>query len=176
MARIGIEQTPATINLRQKQADLSIEQPKAELSITTRKGKLTIDQSKAWEDRNLMSTIRLNERFAEEGKRAVQEGTSRRAEQGSQLVKIENGVNAIANQAIENGHPKMKTLSIQYIPSHFSVSFSYEPTEVNIEINPRKPNIDVQINKPELSFERGGVSIYMEQHPELKIDFVDLYA
>lgn len=176
MARIGLEQTPAKMNMRQRPADLSIEQPKADMSITTTKGKLTIDQSQAWEDLNLMNTIRLNQKFAQEGVKAAQEGTSRRAEQGAELVKIETGANVIAEQAIQNGHPPMKQLSIKYIPSHFSVKFSYEPAKVNIDVKANKPNIQVQINKPELDFERGGVNIYMEQYPELKIDFVDVYA
>lgn len=176
MARIGIEQTQAKMYMKQRPADLSIEQPKADISITTTKGKLTIDQTQAWEDLQLMNTIRLNEIYAAEGRKAALEGTARRAEQGAELVKIENDVNVFAEQAIQNGHPPMKTLSIKYIPRHFAVKFAYEPAKVDIQLRPNKPNIQVQVNKPEISFERGGVSIYMEQYPELKIDFVDVYV
>src|SRR5690625_4931669 len=96
MGRIRIEQTPAKLDIRQPHAKQSIEQPKAEINITTTPGKLTIDQSQAWEERNLMNTLRLTEINAQESIRALQEGVARRAEQGAQLVKIEQGGNVIA--------------------------------------------------------------------------------
>lgn len=174
--RISIEQNPAKIEIRQAKATQTIEQPKAEMSIQTTKGKMNIDQSQAWEDRLLMSTIRLNEMHAQEGMRAIQEGTARRAEQGAQLLQIEHDGNVIADQAIENGHPQMKQLSIKYVPSPFSVKLNYEPAKVDIDIQARQPIIDVQINKPELTFERGPVNITMEQYPELHISVIDLYT
>lgn len=174
--RISIEQTPAKIEIRQPKARQSIEQPKAEMSIRTTKGKMHIDQSQAWEERMLMSTIRLNEMHAQEGMQAVKEGTARRAEQGAQLIKIEQDVNVIAEQAIENGHPQMKQLSIKYVPSPFAVKLNYEPGELDINFEPRKPIIDVQINKPEITFERGTVNISMAQYPHLEISVVDLYV
>lgn len=174
--RISIEQTPATMEIRQSKATQTIEQPKAEMNISTTKGKMNIDQSQAWEDRHLMSTIRLNEMHAQEGMRAIKEGTARRAEQGAQLLKIEQEGNVIAEQAIENGHPQMKQLSIKYVPSPFSVKLNYEPGELNIDIQPQKPRIDVQINKPEIDFHRGSVDISMAQYPHLEISVIDLYA
>lgn len=176
MGRIRIEQTPASVEIKQHKAHQSIEQPKAEMTIRTTKGKMNIDQSQAWEERNLMSTIRMNEIHAQEGLKAVQEGTARRAEQGAQLIKIEQNINVIAEQAIENGHPKMKTLSIKYVPSPFAVKINYEPGELHIDVEPRKPIIDVEINKPEISFTRGTVKIDMEQYPQLDIYVVDLYV
>jgi len=174
--RIRIEQTPANIEIRQARATQTIEQPSAEMNIRTTKGKMHIDQSQAWEDRLLMSTIRLNEIHAQEGMQAIKEGTARRAEQGAQLIKIENDVNMIAEQARENGHPQMKQLSIKYVPSPFSVKLDYEPGELEINFQPRKPVIDVQINKPELLFERGSVNISMAQYPHLEISVIDLYV
>src|SRR5690625_3673766 len=133
MGKIRMEQTHATLNIHQPKAEQTIEQPKANITMQTTKGKMHIDQSQAWEDRLLMSTIRLNELYAQEGLKAIQEGTERRAEQGAQLMKIETGENIIAEQAIENGHPKIKQLSIKYVPSPFSVKLFYERGELNID-------------------------------------------
>lgn len=174
--RISIEQTPAKIEIRQQHATQTIEQPKAKMDIRTTKSKMHIDQSQAWEERQLMSTIRLNEIHAQEGMRAVQEGTARRAEQGAQLLKIEQNVNVIAEQAIENGHPKMKRLSIKYVPSPFAVKLNYEPGTLNIHFEPQKPMIEAQPNKPDITFERGAVDIEMAQFPHLEISVIDLYA
>lgn len=174
--RISIEQTPAKIKIKQLKADQSIEQPNAEMNIRTTRGKMHIDQSQAWEERNLMSTIRLNEIHAQEGMKAINEGTARRAEQGAQLIKIEQDVNVIAEQAVENGHRQMKQLSIKYVPSPSAVKLNYEPGELDIDIQPREPVIDVQINKPEISFESGAVDISMAQYPHLEISIIDLYG
>lgn len=174
--RINIEQNSAKLDIKQAKATLTIEQPKAEMNIQTTKGKMNIDQSQAWEDRLLMSTVRLNEMHAQEGMRAIQEGTARRAEEGAQLLNIEKGGNVIADQAIENGHNHMKQLSIKYVPSAFSVKFNYELAKVDIDVKARQPVIDVQINKPELTFERGPVNITMAQYPELTISVIDLYT
>ena len=176
MARIGMEQTNSYLEIEQPKADLSIEQPKAEMTIETKKGKLTIDQTQAWEETNLMSTFRLTEKFAEEGKRATLEGTARRAEQGAQLIDIHKNVNVIAEQAFENGGTPRKQLSIKYIPSPFAVKIHYESAEVFIDIKENKPIIDVQVRKPEITFYRGGVRIFMEQYNELKIDFENLFT
>lgn len=176
MARIGIKQTPAFIEQEQPKADLSIEQPKADVSMRTIKGKLTIDQSQAWEEMNLMSTRRLNEIHAGEGMRAISEGTARRAEQGAELINIHNGVNMFAEQAIQNGHPPMKTLSFKYVPSPLAVKIHYERGEIQMDVQENKPVIDVRINKPELTFHRGGVDITMERYAQLKIDYDNLYV
>lgn len=174
--RINIEQTPAKIDIRQTNATQTIEQPKAEMNIKNSKGNMQIDQSQAWEERNLMSTIQLNKRHAQEGLSAIKEGVARRAEQGTQLIKIETGTNGIAEQAVKNGHRQFKQLGIKYVPSPFSVKINYKPGDLNIDIQPRKPIIDVQINKSELSFRRGNVHISMSQYPALQISVIDLYT
>lgn len=176
MARIGLEQTNSYLEIEQPKADLSIEQPKAELSIQTTKGKLTIDQTQAWEETNLMSPFRLTEKLVDEAKRAAQQGTARRAEQGAQLIDIHKDVNMLREQAIENGSKPLAQLGIKYIPSPFAVKIHYEPGELQIDITARKPEIDVQVRKPEITFHRGGVNIYMEQYNELKIDYVNLFT
>ena len=176
MAKIGMEQTNSYLEIEQPKADLSIEQPKAELSIETTKGKLTIDQTQAWEETNLMSTLRLIEKLVEEAKKAALQGTARRAEQGAQLIDIHKNINVIAEQAIENGAKPIAQLSIKYIPSPFAVKINYEPGEVRIDVKENKPIIDVQVRKPEVTFHRGGVRIYMEQYNELKIEVENLFS
>src|SRR5690625_3380477 len=125
---------------------------------------------------NLMSTRRLNEIHAAEGMRAASEGTGRRAEQGAELIKIENNVNVIAEQAVQNQSPKMKTLSLTYIPSPFAVKLHYERGDIQIGVQENKPIIESQINKPEIIAHRGSVNISMEQYAELHIDFDNLYV
>lgn len=174
-ASIAMRQFPGNQEIRQPKAVMSIHQPRANLSIETTKPKLTIDQTKAWEDMNLMSTGRRIEVTAQEGSHAVLEGMERKAQQGRQLMEIENGGNPIVQQAIINGHDQMKSIGFKYIPSQFSVQFHYEPGEVHIAAQANRPLIDVQIFKPEHHYERGDVEIFMETYQQLNIDYVNLY-
>ncbi len=174
-AKIGIKQNPAQIELTQGKADVSIEQPKAEMSIQAPKGKLTIDQSQAWEEMNLMSTKRLNEKYAAEGLRAASEGTERRAEEGAGLIDIHKNVDMFAEQAYQKNNT-LKPLGFKYIPSPFAVKISYEPGDVQIDVQENKPIIDAQVIKPELTYYRGNVTITMEQYAQLNIDFENMYV
>lgn len=177
MGRIGMTQTMAQIAIEQRKAEMTIEQPKAEMDITTTKGRLTIDQTQAWEEMNLMSTRRSIEKNKQEAHKQLQEGTTRRAEQGAQLLDIHKSDTIIADQARENQWPPLKTPTIKYVPSSFdAVKFHYERGEVHIDIRPQKPIIDVQINRPEITYYPGSVEVMMEQYPELKIDFEPLYV
>lgn len=170
MGKITIEQTKGQMDIVQPKAELMIEQPNAEISIQTTKGSLTIDQTQAWEETNLMSTIRLNENFAEVGKQAALEAIQRRAEQGAQLIDIHHGGNVIAEQAIQNGHPTYKEPSIQYIPSPLAVKVHYEKGQLNMDVAPQKPVIDIQVSQPLIDYQRGDVRISMERYPSLTIE------
>lgn len=176
MAKIEITQLPGKINIEQRKADVSIEQPHAEVTIRSTPGKLTIDQSQAWEDMNLMSTPRLIETKGQEAYAIASEGTGRRAEQGDQIMKIENDGEPLINQAIINGHDQMKFIGIKYIPSPFSVNIQYEPGELHLSAQANKPVIHVQANKPELTYDHGSIAIGIRQYAELDINFINLFS
>lgn len=176
LASIGMRQLPGNQEIRQPKAEMSIQQPKAHLSIETTKPKLTIDQTKAWEDMNLMSTARRIEVAAQEGNHALLEGMERRAQQGTELMEIENGGNAIIQQAIVNGHDQMKSIGFKYIPSQFSIKFHYQPGEVYIDAQANQPVIDVQTFNVEHHYERGNVEVFIEKYEQLDIDYVNLFT
>src|SRR5699024_9989780 len=92
-AQIGINQSFGVQNILQPRADLLNEQLQANLTMGTTTSKLTIDQTKAWEQMNLMSTARHIETRAQEGLHSVLEGMARRAEQGNELMRIEEDGN-----------------------------------------------------------------------------------
>src|SRR5690625_774014 len=103
LARIGMHQQFASLSIEQPKADVNIEQHQAKMNISAPLGQLSIDQTQAWEEAHLMSTPRLIEKQSQEAMQAVAEGTARRAEQGSQLMKIEHKEDRIVQQAMENG-------------------------------------------------------------------------
>ncbi|WP_394186917.1 DUF6470 family protein [Metabacillus halosaccharovorans] len=177
-AQIGLQTRNAINNIQQPKADLSIEQPKAELSIKTTRSKLTIDQSQARADVDLKSIAKRKEEFAQKGYQDLLAGIARRAQEGVELMKIENGGNPIASQAKQNSQKPRKEFGLGFIPSAGSVKVQYDPAKVDIDIKQNKPKIDVKVNKPIYEYEAGGVDVTLERRNELKIDFemIDIKA
>jgi len=169
-AILGLNIEKPIQRIEQPKADLHIEQPPATLTIDPKPAQLTIDQSKAWSDMGLIGPLASTEKFAQEGRQALLEGISRRAQEGDQLMKIEKDGNAIAQIAAEKGLRSYKQLGIKFIPSVNSVDIGYEPEYLNIKVHQNKPVINVKVNKPIHEYKPGDVSGYMIQYPSIKID------
>lgn len=171
---LSIQTLKGKQSIEQPHADVQISQPKAEMTIDTKKGKLTIDQSQAWEDMNIYSPARFMEIFAQDGNQGWLEGIARRAQEGDQLMNIENGGDAIAQIAYQNAGPKTLEFNIGWIPSHFSVKMNYEHADVDIQTAARKPEINITPQKLIISYTPGGVNYQIEQYPDVNIDFVNI--
>lgn len=173
-AKIGLRTTQPIQEIQQPKANLSIEQPKAELSIETRPGKLTIDQTEAWADMDLKHISRRIAEAADQGYQDSLEGIARRAQEGMELMKIENGGTPIAQIAKRNSEGPELQFNVGWIPSHFSVKTNYVPAEVDIQVKVNKPVIESTINKPIHEYTPGKVDITLEQRQSLNIDFANL--
>jgi hypothetical protein len=173
--KIGLNIEKPVQRIEQPPAILKIEQPPAVLEIETIPGKLTIDQTKAREDMDLKSVFKRVEEFAQNGYQDWLKGLERRARQGTELMKIENGGNPIAAQAKENSEGTPKQFNIGWIPSHFSVIIQYDPAKVNIDVKPQKPKIEAEIRNPIHEYKPGKVTTEILQRNSLKIDFENLF-
>ncbi|MFD1067695.1 DUF6470 family protein [Oceanobacillus locisalsi] len=172
-AKIQIQSEPAQLHMSQPSGDLTIRQPEADISMQTRRGRLNIDQSRAWEDMNLLSAKKSIARHAEQGKQAALEGTARRARQGDALMRIENDANPIPAQAVENGFSQQKQLGLTFIPSPFAVETSYEPAELDIQVQVHQPVIEGSVNKPVMQYTPGSLETSLAQHPDVTIEIVN---
>ncbi|WP_078431755.1 DUF6470 family protein [Metabacillus halosaccharovorans] len=170
-AQISMTTRNAISQIHQPKADMSIEQPKADLSVRTTHGKLTIDQSQARADVDLKSVFLRTEEHAQLGKQGLLAGIQRRAQEGEELMKIENGGNPISIQAKRHGHKPTKEFGIGFVPSVGSVKINYQPSVVKTNITPNKPMISVQVNKPVHDYQPGKVDISLAQENNLNIDF-----
>ncbi|WP_409290522.1 DUF6470 family protein [Peribacillus sp. SCS-37] len=159
--------------IEQPAADLSIEQPKAEINIETTPGKLTIDQTRAREDVDLKSIFKRTEEFAQQGYGDWLSGLARVAADGDELMQIENGFKAIANQAKRNSENPIYDFNIGWIPSHGSVKINYEPAEVKVDAVPQKPRITAEAVKPIHEYTPGQTEISIKQYPSLSIEFTN---
>lgn len=170
-AQISIHTNKGQHTIEQPKAELSIEQPKADLSIETTPSILTIDQTEAWADMDLKHVSRRIKEAAQQGYQDALAGIARRAEEGEQLKRIEDGGNPLADIAKKNSQKPIYPFNVGFIPSAGSVKIQYEPAKVNIDVKPNKPIIDASINKPIINYQPGKVEVELERRNELFIDF-----
>jgi len=173
-AKTELEIQKPVQQIEQPKAELSMEQPKAELTMRRTAGRLTIDQTQAREDMDLKSVGRRIEEAAQFGRQDWLAGLARVAQDGNEMMRIENGGGAIARQAKRNNEGQQKEFNIGWIPSHFSVKIDYEPGKVDIDVQERKPIIDAKINKPVHDYTPGSAKVRLANHPSLEIDFENL--
>ncbi|WP_113930732.1 DUF6470 family protein [Bacillus sp. P14.5] len=170
-ASITIQTTPGRMEIQQPPAELDIQQPKAIMDIETTPGRLTIDQTEAWADMNIKSVFRMAAENAQEGQQTALEATGSAAQDGDELMMIENGGGAIASQAKRNGEPPIYEFNIGWIPRHGSVKIQYDPASVKINAHPQEVINNTRIQKPVIEFERSQVEVNLKQHQTLDIDF-----
>ena len=168
--RIGLTTTPAVQSIEQPHADLEIEQPPADLEISVTPSKLTIDQTKAWEDLDRKHIFKRIEEAAQQGYQDWLDGMARTAEEGDEMMRIENKGDPIAEQSRRNYEPEQVQIGVHFTPSFDRVKIAYEPSQLNIEITPHKAIINATPHKPVVDYTPGKVKVDMLQYPELKID------
>ncbi|MBS4174162.1 DUF6470 family protein [Bacillus sp. FJAT-49736] len=173
-AQIEINTTPAQQSMEQPGPDLDIQQPPAELHIDRTPGQLTIDQSQARADMDLKSISQRWRDIAQKGHQDSLNGIARRAQEGNELMKIENKGNTIVNISKRNSERPTYDINIGFIPSAGSVKEHFEPAKVDIQWDLKKPINNSKPRKPIIDYKPGNVNVSMKQYQELKIDFVNL--
>lgn len=179
--KLQVQSTKAQINLNiqkpvqqieQPSANLDIQQPKAVLTMKTTKSHLSIDTEQARADVDLKSLKRRIEDFAAEGQQGVSDGIARRAQQGTELMKIENGGNPIKSQAQQTGRQPYSGLAIKFVPSYGSVKVDFQPGSIDIQVEPQQVINNTTTNKPIHNYTPGKVKVEMQQHASIQIDWL----
>jgi Family of unknown function (DUF6470) len=173
-ASIGIKTSPGKLEVETTPPSLDIQQPKARMEIERRPSKLTIDQTEARADMDLKSVRRRIEDFGRQGYEDWLAGLARMSQDGDELMMIENGGNAIADQAKRNSKDPVYDFNIGWIPSSGSVKIQYDPGEVNVNFEPQKVINNTQVVKPHINVSKGQVDISLQKYADLQIDFVNL--
>lgn len=157
--------------IEQPRAVMEQEQPAAILEISTTNPQLSLDTTEVRADVDMKSVFRRTQEFAQMGQQDALQGLARRAEEGQQLLRIENGGNAIADLAKQNGTPPPAQLGIRFVANRSKIQMSITPGTTTINATPQKPVLNVQVNKPVHTYTPGKVSGYMEQYPSIQIDW-----
>ena len=167
---LGLKNDKPIQEIEQPKATQHLEQPAAILEISTTRPQLSLDTTENRADIDMKSAIRRGNENAQYGMQQVMEGIARRAQEGQQLMQIENGGNPIIDIAKQNANPSPAPLGIRFVGDRTKVQKDIAPGTLNINATPQKPVHDVQINKPIHNYTPGKVTGVMEQYPSIQID------
>lgn len=175
--KIGLQSNHPQMQVRQQNAVLTINQDHVgKLKISTRPSKLNIDQTEAFADANLKGPVRSSNEFIARTKSEVGQYIAKTNQQGDQLMKIENGGNAIPRIAKANSEffPQ-RDWNIGYMPRNaFRVKFNYQPSELSINVSSSQPEINVRRNDPNISIPKWQTDVYIRQKNNLTIQAIGL--
>ena len=169
-ARLGLQIDKPIQQIEQPKAEQQIEQPAAILEISTTKPELSLDTTENRADLDLKSIIRRNYENAQNGMISALEGAGRRASEGQQLMKIENGA-SIADIAKQSTDRPQTELGIRFVGDRTKLQMSFTQGALNINATPQKSIHNVQINKPIHNYTQGKVTGVMEQYNSIDIDW-----
>ena len=172
--QIAIQTQTSVQRMEQPKAQQSISQPTATLNIQSTPAKLTIDQTKAWEEMNLKHVFVLNREAAQKGKQAAVQATARIAQEGDELMKIEQKGSPIASQAKRNSEGPEPQFNIGWVPSPGSVKVYVSQGDVKIRFRAKPVKHDTQAQKVIHDYQPGKVTTAMQQRPSLTIEVQNL--
>lgn len=170
-ALLGLTTQKPIQEIEQPRPTLDIQRPQANMTIKTMKPKLSIDTVEARAEMDLKSSFRRTEEVAQFARSEVSNGIARRAQDGSELMKIENGGNPNKSFADRAFRQPYSSLNIKFIPSYGSVKVSFDPGSVEIQVEPQKVINNSKANKPIHSYTPGKVTAELFQHSSIQIDF-----
>lgn len=168
---LGLQIDKPIQEIEQPRATLTQEQPAAILEMSSTRPQLSLDTTEVRADIDLKSPLRRSAENAQYGMQQLMEGIARRAQEGQQLVQIENGGGAIADIAKQNGTPPPKQMAFKFVGDRTKIQMSFQPGSLNINATPQKAINNVQINKPIHNYTQGKVTGVMEQYPSIQIDW-----
>jgi hypothetical protein len=173
-AALSIRTTPGQMDIEQPPGELDIQQPQAKMEIERTPSKLTIDQTEARADVDLKSVRRRIEEYSQQGYEDWLAGLARVAQDGDELMMIENGGDAIATQAKRNSEDPMYEFNIGWIPSAGNAKISYDPGSVKVNIEPQKVVNHSRPQKPNIQYAPAQVDVSLKRYADLQIDFANL--
>lgn len=168
---LGLDIAKPTQEIQQPKATLTQQQPAAILEISTTNPQLSLDTNEVRADIDLKSIFKRNEEYARLGKQGALEGIARRAQEGQQLMQIENGGNPIVEISKQTATPPPAPLGIRFVGDRTKIQMSIQPGTTDIQWTPQKPINDVQINNPIHNYTPGKVTGTMKQWPSMQIDW-----
>ncbi|MBB4823624.1 hypothetical protein HNO89_000844 [Sporosarcina luteola] len=168
---LGLQIDKPVQEIEQPKATQHIEQPAAILEMSTTRPQISIDTTENRADLDLKSPLRRGNENARYGMQQVLEGVGRRAQEGQQLMRIEDGGNALVNLIKQDTNRPNAPLGIQFVGDRLKIQTNFSPGTLDIKATPQKPTHEVQINRPVHQYTPGKVTGIVEQYPSIEMDW-----
>ncbi|WP_216830367.1 DUF6470 family protein [Alkalihalobacterium elongatum] len=176
-AEIGMKTQKPPMRIQQGHADLRIDQQHNDiLQISKRAAKLHIDQSQAFADANLKGISRYLGDIVQRGEQKANQYIARIAQQGDQLMKIENGQGAIQQIAKTNSQLQTYDFNLGTMPKPFSVKVHYDSGETNIKVNRRDVNVQVNQSPTHVDIPKWQTDVYLKQKNSISFQAVGAFV
>ncbi|WP_209121471.1 DUF6470 family protein [Alkalihalobacillus sp. BA299] len=172
-AEIAIQSQKPLMRIQQQHADFKIRQPHTDhIQISKRASKLYIDQAQSFADANLKGISRFLNDVVQNGEQKALQYIAKIAQQGDQLMKIENGQGALQQIAKTNSQLKTYDFNVGSMPRPFSVKFNYDPGEINITANRGEVKVQVKPNPTRVEIPKWQTEAYMTQKNKISFQAV----
>ncbi|MBY0223501.1 MULTISPECIES: DUF6470 family protein [Sporosarcina] len=169
-AKLGLQIDKPIQEIEQPKATQNIEQPAAILEMSTTRPRLSLDSTENRADIDLKSTLRRSAENAQYGMQKALEGAGRRAQEGQQLMKIENGA-SLADVIKQSTDRPQADINVRFVGDRTKLQMSFSPGSLDTNVRTQKPIVDAQINRPIHNYTQGKVSRVMEQYNSIDIDW-----
>ncbi|MEK4023901.1 DUF6470 family protein [Sporosarcina sp. FSL W7-1283] len=169
-AKLGLQIDKPIQEIEQPKATLNIEQPAAILEMSTTRPQLSLDTTENRADIDLKSILRRSAENAQYGMQQALEGAGRRAQEGQQLMKIENGA-SLADVIKQNTDRPQADINVRFVGDRTKLQMSISPGSLDTNVRTQKPIVDAQINRPIHNYTQGKVTGIMEQYNSIDIDW-----
>ena len=170
--QIGISTTRGYHTMSSPKGEQTISTTKPKMTISGESPKVIIDSYECWAERGFKNNIDLLTESAQLGRQAVLKAINRIVADGNRMADIRRRTPPVIPElAAKNAMPPQYEFNYTAIPKSRpkidvtgSLNINWQLGETHIDYTPRKPEIE---------YNRGKVEIYMERHPEIKIEYID---
>lgn len=169
--QIGIRSQRAWMDIRQLPPKAHIIQKPPELDIDQKLPQVHIDQTQCFAESGLKPVLQLAHEFYQEGLEAALEAIGRIAEEGTRMMRIEDGGNPIPDIAYENAYKEYEFNMVQMPKSRPKIEWDMGYVNINWKMNAAKIDWETY-TRAQIDLYPHKVDIYMKRWPHIEIRYV----
>ncbi|WP_409343775.1 DUF6470 family protein [Paenibacillus sp. MBLB4367] len=175
--QIQIRQQPALLGIDADLGKQDIVQPRATFEMTTERpqqdirqprGDLDIDQSRSWDALGVGGVLQTMSRIYSKAPEIALQAIARIAQDGDRMAKIHIKSDAFKELA-QNIRLEFGNFDVVPPTEYDNVDITYTANKADINVTDGRVNLNTQPNRPEISYNRGKLDIYMMQYPKVEI-------
>lgn len=172
-AKLGIQTTNGNYNISQPKGQQNIKQTDAKINIDKENTRVIIDTYEQRADRGLKNNLDLLIDAKNLGKQSTLQAIGRIVADGNRMANItKNMPPAVPELAKKNSNQPMRQFNS--VLSHVSKPKIDVAGHLNINWDLGGTEVSYQVQKPQISYTKGQVDIYMKQDKDITIENIDI--